>query len=649
MRQSTTVLVVALFLCACTLARAANVEIIPPGTEMNKDRPRLLLRPKATPYAISLGQLKALKRDADFQQALKTLQNDKSAAAQAMVWLLTGDEAALDKAIARLKTYKASAGRVPPKHAFDVYFGLRELSLAYDWLYDHPKFTDEIKKHVRDMAFIIADKWGIKQGDDHVFHNYTWMNNCGLALWALASYGDDPRTEKLMEIVRKRFHERMFPAMEHLNGQAGDAMGYWYVYCPATCIWTLMAVQSAFEIDAVGVIKEKQNDWLARQLESMIQGTLPDMRFIPWGDMQQGPDGGVTHEIAGVADAATWALKSPRGAYFSKWLAGKRGILRFHEETAILYFLYTRHLKTEPAEPPLAMFAGREHSGQAMMRSSWKDDATVVGFRCTDYYQCHYHYDQGSFVIYRNGLLAVDAGRYGNVYGHQAQTDAHNTMMLGGEPQRPVRGQWYKDLPEFNKAHKSPRDGRRLEMGDVPFYTHEGEWTAVAGQFAQAYMPGTVESCVRQLLFVRPGTVVVVDNLVAPDGKKVPEVKWMLHVPAETATVGKGSVTVTNEKSWLRCRDLLSAQKPVVEKSYLTQLSDNRRKLTAISRVNFVYAAAPGSLTLVHLIEVGDGESAQPCVARTTVTDRDVRLTIAERTYVFSKKPPFTVSAASAR
>jgi len=645
MRRTAIVPVVALVLCTCTRARAANAEIIPPGETIKRDRPRLLLRPRATPYAISLDQLKALERDADFQQALKTLKGQKNAAAQAMVWLLTGDEAAVDKAIARLTSFD----RVPPRHAFDVYFGLRELSLAYDWLHSHPKFTEELKAQVRDKAFRLVNEkmGGLRGGDDHVFHNYVWMNNCGLALWAMASYGDDPRTKALMKVVRTRFHERMFPAMEHLNGQAGDAMGYWYVYCPATCIWTLMATQSAFETDAVGVIRAKQNDWLARQLEGMIQGTLPNMRFIPWGDIQQGPDGGVTHEIAGVADAATWALKHPQGAYFSRWLAGKRGMARFHEETAIMYFLYTRHLKTAPAEPPLAMLAGGKHSGQAMMRSSWKDDATVVGFRCTDYYQCHYHYDAGSFVIYRNGLLAVDAGRYGNVYGHQAQTNAHNTLMLGGKAQRPVRGQWYKDLAEFNKARQSPRDGRRLEIGDVPFYKHAGEWTAVAGQFAQAYVPGTVRSCVRQLLFVRPGTVVIVDNLLATDGKTVPEVKWMLHVPAATAKVEKGSVTVTNEKSWLRCRDLLSAREPVVEKSYLTQLAGNRRRLTAISRVNFISKAQPGSLTLVHLIEVGDGEPAEPRAVRPTVTAEDVRVTIADTTYVFSRTAPFTVSVAS--
>ncbi len=642
--------VLALF--AGTFARAAHVDIIPPGEKIKKDHPRLLVRSKATPHAISLGQLKALKRDADFAQALSTLKGRPRADSQAMVWLLTGDEAAADKVIERLKNYKTVTKRIPPRHAFDVFYGLRELALAYDWLYDHPKFTKELKAQVRDMAFTIADKWGVKEGDDHVFHNYTWMNNSGLALWAMACYGDDPRAEKLMKLVRFRFRERMFPSMEHLNGQAGDAMGYWFHHCTVSCIWTLMAVQSAFEVDVMKPIKEKQNDWFNRQLESMIQGTMPNLRFIPWGDMQQGPNGGVTQEIAGVADAATWALKSKQGVHFNKWLAGKRTVKeRFLDETAIFYFLYTRHLPTKSAEPPLAMLAGGKHSAQVMMRSSWKDDATVVGFRCTDYYMCHFHYDVGSFVIYRNGLLAVDAGRYGNVYGHQAQTNSHNTLMLGGKPQRSVRGQWYKDMAAFNKGREDTRGGRRLETGDMPFYKHAGAWTAAAGQFAQAYPAGTVKSCVRQLLYVRPNTVVIVDSLVAAAGKKVPEVTWMLHVPSKKhrepvklPEVGEGVVTVTNDKSWMRCRDLLSARKPVVEASHLTQLGGNRNQMTGMSRVNFVYKEQPGSRVLVHLIEVGDGKPGAAKEVKPKVSDDAVELKVGGKTFVFSRKAPFTVS-----
>jgi hypothetical protein len=633
-----------LILYASTFARSGVIGIMPPGNKIRTDHPRILVRTGDDPIAISTGQLKALKHDKSFEEGLKILKNQSSAACQAMAWLLTDDEEAAEKAITRLKNYS-----VIPDDAFDVWFGLRELSLAYDWLYHHPKFTDEIKRHVRNRAFILAEEWGIKEGDDHVFHNYTWMNNCGLAMWTMACYGEDQRAEKLMETARFRLNRRMFPAMEHLNGMPADAMGYWYLYCASPCIWTLMAIQSAYGIDAMSLIRDKQNNWLAKQLESSIHGTLPNMRFIPWGDIQSGPDGGVTHEWAGPAEAAAWALKNAHGVYFKEWLSGKRGMDRFYGDTAILYFLYTRHLDLNPTEPPLSMLAGGSHSGQVIMRSSWEDDATVVGFRCTDYYQGHFHHDAGSFVIYRNGLLAVDAGRYTryteSLRAPIIATNAHNSLLLGGKGQRTVRGQWYKDLSEFNKAREERRDDRRLEFGDIVFYKDAGEWTAVAGQFAQAYKPGVIKSCVRQLLYIRPNTILVVDNLVPSDGKNLPEVRWVVNLPSDRLEAGKGFAETANAKSWLRCRSLVSGNAPILETSPQTQLTADRRQLSEIARINFVYSGRVEALTLVHLIHLGDGQPGTAQEVKLVDTGDTVEINTQGRTFIFLKNAPFTIEA----
>ena len=69
---------------------------------------------------------------------------------------------------------------------------------------------------------------------------------------------------------------------------------------------------------------------------------LPDMRFMPWGDIVAGANGGVTHEMAGRIDALTWARKSPHGAYLSRWLAEKRGLDRFYDESGDLLLSSTR-------------------------------------------------------------------------------------------------------------------------------------------------------------------------------------------------------------------------------------------------------------------------------------------------------------------
>jgi len=133
--------------------------------------------------------------------------------------------------------------------------------------------------------------------------------------------------------------------------------------------------------------------------------------------------------------------------------------------------------------------------------------------------------------------LAVDPPVYQKVRGPQQPTEVHNTLLLGGQGQRPVCGQWFKTLEEFrNNLH----GGRQLETGVILFWKEAGGWAAVAAEFAQAYSPGQIQSCVRQLLFVRPATVVVVDQLTAPTNQAVPEVQWLLQVPREPVVENSG-------------------------------------------------------------------------------------------------------------
>ena len=299
-----------------------------------------------------------------------------------------------------------------------------------------------------------------------MFHNYIWMSAGGVALWALATAGEDAAADRLFEQIRQRFNRGLYPAWRYLDGLPSEPMGYWALYVFTPGVWTLLAAQSAFETDLVGTVRTRHGDWLDRNFENLIHSTLPDMRYIPWGDLQGGPNGSVTHEMAGVIDGATWALRSPHGARFSRWLQAKRGLERFYGETAMFYMLYARQPQAEPADPPLSFLAGNRQSGHFIARSGWDDGATVVAFRCTDHFGDHHHYDQGSFLIWRNGLLAVDPPVYRKVRGPQQLTEHHNTLLLGGRPQRPVRGQWFVTVEDFQK---NLQGGRKLETGDILF------------------------------------------------------------------------------------------------------------------------------------------------------------------------------------
>ena len=172
-------------------AAEAGTAIIPEAAAIKADRPRLLLRPNDTPCAISLTQLRAAPKSDEDRQMLARLKALKSMRALALVYLITGDTAAADRAVAAMRAWKTpdEKARANP---FTACFSLLDLALAYDWLYGYEGFTDAIKADVRAKAWPLAEA-GVKGGDDHLFHNYVWMRNSGAMLWAMATLGDDPR------------------------------------------------------------------------------------------------------------------------------------------------------------------------------------------------------------------------------------------------------------------------------------------------------------------------------------------------------------------------------------------------------------------------------------------------------------------------
>lgn len=613
------VIVVAGALACGDRAPAAEEPLIPPLSAIRAERPRVLLRAGETKSGVSLERLRNMPMDAEANAILARLAKSNDAASLAIVWRLTGDASAAERAVRRLREY-----RFPGKvDTFHVYFRLSEAGLAYDWLHGSPAFTDDVRREVRANHLPLARE-ALRVSDDHVFHNYVWMSAGGAALWSLATAGDDAESDAIFEKVRSRFNERLFPAMRYLDGHAAEPMGYWSLYCFTPCVWTVLATQSAFDVDVVGRIRREQGDWLDRQVLGVIHSTLPDMRYVPFGDLQGGANGGVTMDMAGVIDAAAWALDSPEARQFGSWLKERRGPARYRGETGVFHFLYGRDRRDAPTRwPPLSFLAGNERGGHFLARGGWDANATVVGFRCADHYGDHNHWDQGGFLIYRNGLLAVDPPVYRQTRGPQQATEYHNTLLIGGKGQRPVRGQSFATLAAFER---NLHTGKRLETGNILWSTEQQSWAAVAGEYAPAYDVPELASCVRQLLFVRPGTVVVVDRLTARDGSEVPAVRWLLQLPQEPE-VKDGEVVVKNAKSSLRCRQLWP-KRPADVAVDPTPVNTRRLSLT--------YQGGR-EVVLAHVLEVGDGAAdVEGSAASARVVGRGVEVTLGRDTFLFA-------------
>jgi hypothetical protein len=223
-----------------------------------------------------------------------------------------------------------------------------------------------------------------------------------------------------------------------------------------------------------------------------------------------------------------------------------------------------------PADLPTArLFRGL---GFASMRADWAPEATFATFFCQPtWHGGHQHADNNSFVIHRNGLLAVDSGVYdatehrGNYY---ARSIAHNTVTVT-DPNEVFGGATWGG----GRPGAGANDGGQMYVGGADLVTDVGpetafaraeilayesgeELTYVVGDATASYAPGKVVEFTRAFLFVRPSTFVVFDRVESADPTHVK--RWLLHSATEPR-VSDGAFVIGNEVSELMVRTLAPA------------------------------------------------------------------------------------------
>jgi hypothetical protein len=143
---------------------------------------------------------------------------------------------------------------------------------------------------------------------------------------------------------------------------------------------------------------------------------------------------------------------------------------------------------------------------------------TMVMFKCSPYGGVsHSHADQASFAIMRGGrALAIPAGERFPSHGspfhteYTQQTLAHNAVLIDGEGQ-------------------VNRDVRR--GGELRDFQSTERFGYVLGDATNCY-GGRARRNHRHLLFVRPGVIVLVDDLATPAPASF---QWLLHAQQEFA------------------------------------------------------------------------------------------------------------------
>lgn len=151
----------------------------------------------------------------------------------------------------------------------------------------------------------------------------------------------------------------------------------------------------------------------------------------------------------------------------------------------------------------------------------------------------HSHADQNSFVVHARGKpLLVSSGHY-DYYGSPhwsgwyRQTRAHNAITFdGGEGQA--------------------TDGREAS-GRIVQFASTPDLDVVTGDARAAYA-GRLESAFRTVVYARPGTVIVIDQLKS----RVPRSwEWNMHGLEAFRVRGEGQVSVTDADSEALCVEML--------------------------------------------------------------------------------------------
>jgi hypothetical protein len=182
-----------------------------------------------------------------------------------------------------------------------------------------------------------------------------------------------------------------------------------------------------------------------------------------------------------------------------------------------------------PASWPLSYLASG--TGFVNWRSSWEPSATSITLSAASVIdQSHQHHDVGSFVIWQRGWLAMDAVTESKS-GLTWSPGAHNGIHVDG-------------AQRLNAAV-----GGLVHLSDAGPYAYAsidatGEYRGKTGGNATDLM----NEVTRELVFVRPGTLVVYDRVAAKEPSRAFE--WRLHLPeapklGSTVSVVSGGAGLT--------------------------------------------------------------------------------------------------------
>ncbi|MHC4917469.1 MAG: hypothetical protein ACYTGB_18480, partial [Planctomycetota bacterium] len=567
MRRTGSICAVLSLLVGCAAGRAGEGG----APSVRAERPRIWFRAKAW-SGPSVEKLREWMKTDEYKLRARKLEREHAGTIAQAVLYLSGDEAAGKRAVERFKKFTIK-GSSPSYSGIEA----QKCAAVYDWLRAHPDFDEDSRKAKVAHMEQWADKYMayLKGGGPTPFYSRISGAIAGLTVMGLALHGDSPKAEGYVRYAHYYLREKIGTIREMEDGATGGGT-YGYSHEFTDLANMVAAWRSASDWDAAKWIAEHQGDWLRRQAKFQMWTTYPDSHIVKEGDLWDGAmqDNNQYRNhidaIAGMYDDGlirSWALDMARRWPKSKW---DDIPWDYHTTYAWQFFVFNSpELKAEPLEKLGRgdVFSPKLH-GYVCWRSSWKDDAAHVFFRCGETVDHHGTWDQGKFMIFKHAPLAIKNGAYtggymGKMHRYFKSPWSANCVVFSGEK----FGGWqpridFDGTPSW-KEWKAARDRRYKRPPTGVLLAHEvkEEYARALGDLSGSCKGGSTWK--REMVFLGYKYVLVLDRVKAAAGQKH---RWLLHsiTPPEV----EGSlVTIENGKGRLFCKTLLPEKHVLADNS----------------------------------------------------------------------------------
>jgi hypothetical protein len=378
---------------------------------------------------------------------------------------------------------------------YDIRFQLRDLMLAYDWLYD--TFTPAERAVIVRVATKWIDWYHTTPGyaESWPAENYYAGYLQGIVLVAIATAGENPDADRIFALLRSKLANEVPILNQRLpGGDWAEGWNYgWYSTLELSLVNTLLK--------DIGEDWSSDFDWLQplpRSLTYMVAPDFSEMR--PYG----GYSGDYPHRTS-PATLAVLSSTTTDGAFASRLFTAMNanpdndfndsGGDRFYE---MIFADTTKN----PNVAPLPLSYLNTGTGRWFSRSSFSDpQAYFVSAENTSYSFDHYGYANGDVRLYHGTTCLVCPAAYrGPSFEGEAFTTAFSTFIVNGGEQGLVLGR----------------------NNQVLFTIENGTFAAMGMRFESSYASSrfdenivdpanAVDYIIREVVHLRPGTLIVRD------------------------------------------------------------------------------------------------------------------------------------------